>query len=131
MCHFPIIDVELILAASNRPDVWGLISVLILIIIVYIAFVYPLFAITNDSFILWNYYGYASSEKYLLNELTRKEYEEASRGKDNHVVALYRGEKRIKKLYTNAYKNEKTLLELISQIHEKKEQLTKPLSIYI
>lgn len=101
--------------------VWGLISVLILIIIVYIAFVYPLFAITNDSFILWNYYGYARSEKSLLNELTRKEYEEASRGKDNHVVALYRGEKRIKKLYTNAYKNEKTLLELIRQIHEKKE----------
>ena len=104
--------------------VWALISIMILISVVgmwLIAFMSPLFAITNDSFILWNYYGYARSEKYLLSELTRKEYEEASRGGDNHVVALYRGEKRIKKLYTNAYKDEKTLLELIRQIPQKEE----------
>lgn len=81
------------------------------------AFLSPLFAITNDSVVIWRYYGYVRSKKYLLNELTREEYGEGS----NHIVALYRGEKRVKKLYSNSYKDEKALLELLRQIPEKKD----------
>lgn len=86
-----------------------------------IAFLSPLFAITNDSIVLWKYCGYARAEKHPLSELTRKEYDEATRGGSNHIVALYRGGKRVKELYSNMYKDEKALLELLSQIPEKKE----------
>lgn len=82
---------------------------------------YPLFAITNDSVILWRYWGYARSEQYQLSELTRKEYEETTRAGTCTSVDLYRGDKRIQKLVSNTYKDEKTFLELLRQIPEKEK----------
>ncbi len=101
--------------------IYGVLILLCIASIWLMAFLYPVFAITNDSIVLWKYYGYARSEKHLLSELTRKEYEEAARGGNLHIVALYRGEKRIKKLISNQYKDEKELLELLRQIPDKKD----------
>lgn len=112
-------------ALKTDPMIINLMLGALLLLIIgamwYMVSIYPLFAITNDSIVLWKYCGYARAEKHLLSELTRKEYDEAARGGNNHIVALYRGGKRFKKLYSNIYKDEKALLELLSQIPEKKE----------
>lgn len=83
----------------------------------FMAFMSPVFAITTDSIILWKYWGYSRSEQYLLSELTRKEYGEGN----NHMVVLYRRDKRIKKLSSYIYKDEKTILELLHQIPEREK----------
>ena len=86
---------------------------------------YPLFAITKDSFILWNYYGFASPKRYELGKLLRKEFDFQSEYDTIHFVELYqknyRGSKRIKSFISNAYKDNKKFLELIRQIPEKEE----------
>lgn len=87
--------------------------------------IYPLFAITNESFILWNYYGFASLKRYELRELSRTEFDYHSRYGTIHFVELYRRvygrEKRINSFISNAYDEESRLLELLRQIQEKQD----------
>ena len=122
---YPFLRIPMTASPKADPMIINLMLGALLLLIIgamwYMVSIYPLFAITNDSIVLWKYCGYARAEKHLLSELTRKEYDEAARGGNNHIVALYRGGKRFKKLYSNIYKDEKALLELLSQIPEKKE----------
>lgn len=78
---------------------------------------YPLFAIIDETLVVWSYLGYSHPTKYALNELSRENFEDGA----NHITVLFKEKKRVKKFITNAYKDEKALLELLSQIPEKKE----------
>ena len=79
---------------------------------------YPLFAITNDSFIFWKNYGFSNSKKYNLSELTRKEFDIGR----SHFVVFYRGNIRIKSFDSVAYKDKEKLMELLQQIPQKKKR---------
>lgn len=95
--------------------------ILMLWIAWYFSHNYPLFAITNDSFILWKYYGFANPKKYNLSELTRKEFDTFYNSTSIHFVVLYQGKRRINKFDSTAHKDEDKLLELLRQIPEKQE----------
>lgn len=64
----------------------------------------PLFAVTDDSFIIWNNYGFGAPKKYLLSELTRSRERYVRRGRK--LITLYNKGEYVQDIDINSYNGE-------------------------
>lgn len=80
----------------------------------------PIFAIVDDTLVLWKYFGWVSPKKYALSELTRDGHY-ASVGiryvtEQNLIIGLYKRGDRIMEIDTTAYEQGTKILEKFRQI---------------
>ena len=68
------------------------------------------FAIVDDSFVMWRYFGFGRMRKFPLNVLFRTEYYQ-NRKRGGWTIKLWHGKKRILKILSIEYDEYRVLLE--------------------
>ena len=85
----------------------------------------PIFAIVDDTLVIWKYFGWTSPKKYVLSELTRDAHYASMRTRFESdqilVIELYKEGNRIREIKTTAYKGTMNLIEMLQKIPYKPE----------
>lgn len=85
----------------------------------------PIFAIVDDTLVIWKYFSWASPKKYVLSELTRNAHYASMKSRFESdqilVIELYKDGNRIREIKTTAYKGTMNLIEMLQKIPYKPE----------
>lgn len=100
-------------------------GIILLIIEWFYLYRIPIFAIVDDTLVIWKYFGWASPKKYVLSELTRDGHYASVKSRFESdeilVIELYKEGNRIREIKTTAYKGTKSLIKMLQKIPYKPE----------